>query len=216
MTPLAKATIALSTMGAIGGLGAYHGWLFESPKKEPKIVKVTISARLEKEGFTVLNPDATEGWADVWKAYQSDSKKDFLDSTKTKEEDLKNKCKEVLDLKDDDSNYSKAKRWCVKKQNIEAILTKAGYKKLNSKDPAKSEEQEAWNKKIEELKVPNVKSFEGLVEKVKAEEDSANKVKALRDECEKINVKAIETTSEEFETKFGLVKEWCSIQKITK
>ncbi|OAL10007.1 hypothetical protein A6V39_03780 [Candidatus Mycoplasma haematobovis] len=228
MTPLNKGIILVSTLGALGGAGAYAGGLFNSNTQitdNPKtnidtgstIVQTNVSDKLRTEGFDVLDTSATStDWTTVLEDYKKATTKTFDGVEKNSVDDkaLRDKCKVILGLKDSE-DYAKAKMWCVKKQKMNEVLKKAGFKVLGSANEVIQEEVDIWKQKISTWKTATSKPFNSaLTGKIKdTSADDNENIRLFRAECEKLKITALDTTSTEFETNFELAREWCSVKE---
>ncbi|WP_187150346.1 hypothetical protein [Candidatus Mycoplasma haematobovis] len=210
--------------GITSGAGISYHYLSNQPqpKKEKKerkkaigistIKVVSIAQKLEEVGYLVLKTEGTEDdeqWDILLKAYNKNKEQDqkFTNSTSKKEtrNRLKNHCKKaIISNSEKNNNYSIAKRWCVKPESINDMLTRNNYTKLIPKNTEKSK----WRKRFDLIK-------DNAEEKKKMglefNDNKNNNIALLQEACKKLKISFSKTyASKDFEEHYTQAKNWCS------
>ncbi|OAL10598.1 hypothetical protein A6V39_00840 [Candidatus Mycoplasma haematobovis] len=170
-----------------------------------------ISERLTGAGYKVLdvNGDDSE-WRKVLVAYNKirESTDIFTGSTATQETkpNLISKCKEVLSLNPtEETNYTLAKRWCVKEELMKDMLTRNGYTKLVTSSTGNNKPK--WLDKVRRLRT-ETKGAHTIAVELKNNDDQD--IAALEVACTALNIDAVKThTNKDFEKNYVYAKEWC-------
>ncbi|AEW45197.2 hypothetical protein MHC_01655 [Mycoplasma haemocanis str. Illinois] len=134
MTNLTKGLMSLGFVGAVSG-----GGILIKNKWTSREEKLSVSKRLENEGYTILNYSVDSDWSTTLtkhKDAQIKHPKFLLNSQELSA--LKETCRAILsktDISVDD--YKKAKKWCVKPVTIGDLIKS---KKLKLLDTTKDDE----------------------------------------------------------------------------
>ncbi|CBY92882.1 hypothetical protein HF1_08740 [Mycoplasma haemofelis str. Langford 1] len=194
--------VAAASLAGLGAAGAGGFGIYYFKDSETKIV--SIKDRLVSEGFKILSPSEQSHWTDLKNAYnnkKSDSNKVFeVTSTDIKEETLKTLCEGALKKSEDDSSYSKAKKWCVVPVSINQHLSNL---KLNPLSTTGNGSQEAWNKIVTEYEKDenSGKRFSDLSTL------SDQKWEKIRDKCNTLSSK--KNYDDDFDASLESSKRWC-------
>ncbi|AEG73163.1 hypothetical protein HF1_08260 [Mycoplasma haemofelis str. Langford 1] len=199
---MSKATVAsLAGVGSVGGgFGAYK--LYDALSTEKPTPQRTIADKLIEEKFSILSEGDEQHWTKIKEEYEkvkSNSSKVFSSN----KDELKNKCKEALAKPESDSDYQKAKRWCVTPVTIKDYLTKSGLKAIETTGNTNESD---WTKKVgeyekQENESKRVSDLKTLTEPKKWEQ--------LRDKCGTIVVK--QNYEESFLELLDKSKLWCFV-----
>lgn len=163
----------------------------------------TVKDRLTKEGFKL----AEEGdWTKILEEHnKGDSSNAFRhESPENKNEEwLKDKCEKALNS-NDETNYKSARQWCTKTEEISVIFNTGKLRVLNSEE-SKDDDKVIWLTKLTQLSKDDVANKEMVISKSEENE----KIKEIKTKCREIF--AITNTNKEFDKKYELAKEWCSL-----
>ncbi|AEG73212.1 hypothetical protein MHF_0955 [Mycoplasma haemofelis Ohio2] len=202
---MSKATVAsLAGLGGIGGgLGAYK--LYSSSGVEKSISSGTIEDRLKAEEFSILGTEPSDeaNWTKIKEAYEK-VKTDPTKAFSEKSGDLKDLCKAALSKQETDSDYPKAKRWCVVPISLSSHLNKLGFKSLSSQDDASNPDKTKWENMVTEHKKDENKSKR--ISDLGSLDNEGWKV--IMKKCKEIGDK--QNYDDEFTSKFENYKDWCS------
>ncbi|OAL10602.1 hypothetical protein A6V39_00860 [Candidatus Mycoplasma haematobovis] len=204
--------------GAIGtgvlggaGLGTYYHLSSSEESSEKTVIINNVEKKLQEIGYLVLSSNSEDRlWDTVLEEYNKIQTQEeiFADSTLTKEtkNGLKEKCRLALEIDpSNETNYKLAKRWCVKIENIQEMLTRNKYTKLG-------ESSEITNKPKWEEKVSKIKAIEQTQRNIDVQFKNNNEdVGLLEAKCKSLNVDSIKThSSENFEQHYIQVRDWCA------
>ncbi|OAL10563.1 hypothetical protein A6V39_00665 [Candidatus Mycoplasma haematobovis] len=196
-----------STIGVAGlaGGGAVLAYSFSGNSK-------SVRNELEKIGYYVLkDSDLTEKWQKVFDAYRAkpEGSKKF-DTNVADLPTLKKKCKALLDTDfKKETDYSVIKKWCVKEETIEAMLTRNEYEKIGASSASGNNEK--WQAKVTALK-NDTTSTNKIITTFNS--GSTSEVSQLETACGNLKMADTKTHSDdEFEKKFIQARDWCSIKK---
>ncbi|OAL10592.1 hypothetical protein A6V39_00810 [Candidatus Mycoplasma haematobovis] len=199
LSATSKILIGGTTFGVISGGATLGSYLHTS--------KITISYRLTSEGFSL---DVGDGWDEIVKAHNQAKSPNIFENKEVTNKDatwLKQKCKDTLSKhKSDNTNYQLAQRWCVKNENIESILKRAGYEPLNTEDSRI--DRENWIRKIELLREENPPVTKLTTDVSNSNEDT--NIVAIKKACKELN--NTKTIDEGFIEKLKQAKYWCSVR----
>ncbi|AEW45574.1 hypothetical protein MHC_03570 [Mycoplasma haemocanis str. Illinois] len=203
---MSRAIVAsLVGIGGIGGgLGAYKLY---SSSKEKTISTSTIADRLRAEKFSPLGTNSTDeaNWTKIKEAYEkvkSDQTKVFSESG-----ELKDLCRTALAKLETDSDYLKAKKWCVVPISLSSHLDKLGFKSLSSQDNDQNPDKTKWENIVTEHK-----KSENQDKRISDLGDlNTDGWKTIMKKCKEIGEK--QNYDDEFTNNFEKYKKWCSEKK---
>lgn len=205
MTTLAKAGIAITGIGTVGGGIAIANNLLSAPE-----VKKTLLNKLIDEGFEEVPEDQ---WQTILEEYKKikDTKTTFKKDNEEVEDlqGLKAKCQSALSQKDaSEDNYKKARQWCVKPEDINSILVRAKYKVLST---STEDDVAIWTKKAFGLK-NDAEVAKSLAVDIISKDEKTIGTK-LKEVCKGIKITEIKTINKDFNDNFEKVRTWCSEKK---
>ncbi|AEG72772.1 hypothetical protein MHF_0500 [Mycoplasma haemofelis Ohio2] len=205
MTNLTKGLASLGTIGAATGGGILIKNKLSSGEKE-----ISVSRRLTKEGYTLLNASVDAEWNTTLEKHKSDQiKHPKFQPTSSDLRALQEACKSILrktEVSEDD--YKKAKKWCVKPVSVRELI-KAKNKNLLDVDKSGDENKGEWQKLSEryEKEGKGSKAIEGLTippSSGKTEDDW----KQLRTKCKELADK--DFWSDKYDEELDKVIMWCT------
>ncbi|AEW45526.1 hypothetical protein MHC_03330 [Mycoplasma haemocanis str. Illinois] len=201
---MSKAIVAsLAGIGSVGGgLGAYK--LYSSFSKEKVIPNQTIFDKLKGEKFSPLGTgaDDEQHWTKIKGEYEK-AKNDLSKVFSSNVDELKDKCKEALAKPESDSDYQKAKRWCVTPVTIKDYLTQFNVKAL---DITGNTNESEWTSKVGEYEKSENES--ARISDLKTLTES-KKWEQLRNKCGTIVGK--HSYEESFSELLDQSKPWCFV-----
>ncbi|CBY93148.1 hypothetical protein HF1_11400 [Mycoplasma haemofelis str. Langford 1] len=208
----------IKSLTAAGGVGAVStGAYFAMPSKED----VSIRARLEKSGYSILNldkKDTTQSgeWGKIKTAYGKESEALLRFSNVVKDTDytvsgLKDACSSLLSSESKkDEDLEKARRWCVVPVTVSSRLGDK-LSLMDTTTTTTNADDSLWDKKLKEHqdansklpKIPNVWGTEAT--------DDAKKKNALKTKCGEMA--KLSTFDKDFETFVSYTRDWCTKPK---
>ncbi|AEW45600.1 hypothetical protein MHC_03700 [Mycoplasma haemocanis str. Illinois] len=188
---------SLAGAGSIGGgFGIYK--LYTENRKSN--LTRTIADKLRSEKFSLLGRSTEDAkhWQDIKGEYEKKKNSSEAFSSSAQLEDI---CLEVLTKPETDSDYQKAKRWCVTPVTISEHLNKFNLKALNTSDTT---DQAAWTNKVTEYeKQENAnKRISDL-----ATLNESSKWEQIRNKCKTITSK--KSYEDSFSELLDKSKLWC-------
>ncbi|OAL10594.1 hypothetical protein A6V39_00820 [Candidatus Mycoplasma haematobovis] len=176
-----------------------------------------ISQKLGKIGYQVLKTEGADDdaqWDAILIAYNKIQQKGEIFSISTvgkieTRDNLKSECKKAIDSdSSENTNYSLAKRWCVKPESINEMLKRNRHTKLDNNNAGINKKK--WKEKISLIKdkAEEMQSM-GLV----FQDNDDNNVALLEATCEKLKIDSTKTHDDkEFEKHYTQAKNWCSLE----
>lgn len=169
----------------------------------------TVKSRLTLEGFNTVVAD--NEWDVILASHNEQQKTNLFALASGEKKDkawLQKKCEEALNKKsNDEAIYKSARQWCTKTEVIGVILERGKYTVLNTEANQPDKNKEEWNKKLTKLNNNNEAKKKITITWSKEE---AEKIKEIKAKCREIN--AVKNAAQDFDEKFELAKEWCSIK----
>ncbi|AEG73511.1 hypothetical protein MHF_1275 [Mycoplasma haemofelis Ohio2] len=185
--------------GGAMATGAYltrDSWM---PSEKPKVqAKKSVSQALTEAKYKPLDITKEAGWTEVLAKYNE------AHSSATKDiSQLKGECKVLLEKEEFiDSDYQKARRWCVEIQSVGDRLKLFGKVALST-DASVNTDNEKWKAKIENHKKDHPNK---LNHNFGAEENQ--NLTDIKSKCKELEGK--KSTDESFESDFSKSVEWCA------
>ncbi|AEW45803.2 hypothetical protein MHC_04735 [Mycoplasma haemocanis str. Illinois] len=184
--------LGVSTM-ASGVYLTRDSWM--PPEKFKTHVKKSVSRSLIEKKYKPLDTTKEVGWQEILNKYNevhSSATKDILN--------LQRECKDLLEKEEFlDSDYQKARRWCVEVQNVESRAKLFGKIAL-SKDA--DIDNEKWKSNIAKHKEDHPNKLNHNFGS-----DENQNLTDIKSKCKDLSGK--NSTDEGFESDFSKYLEWC-------
>ncbi|CBY92998.1 hypothetical protein HF1_09900 [Mycoplasma haemofelis str. Langford 1] len=197
--------LALATAGAgLGAYGMYSYGAFSGSKAE------NVGTRLVDEKFELLTNSHTEHWKTSSDKYNSKkaSGTEAIDETK-----LKTLCRDLLSKdKTSDSDYKKAKLYCVVPRNVQQRLLDIGIHALKTDGQDEAGDKSKWEKLATSYVIhgKGEDQIESLT--LTTPDSSSNNWSSLREKCKIVLEK--DHWDDSFDSYLKKAKKWCTEESL--
>ncbi|AEW45194.1 hypothetical protein MHC_01640 [Mycoplasma haemocanis str. Illinois] len=203
--PIKASLGVVALTGTIGG-GILVNNYFTKNSGEPK--KTLISKRLESEGYVLLDVNKDAEWTNTVNKHKETNFTYPRFSLKASQEliDLKKECQRVLNVTNNEEDYKKAKKWCVKPMSVKDLISskKLTLLKVQTNDNSNKQEFQSLVERYEKEGNGN-NAIKGLSLEISGNKD--NNWSKLRDKCRELSEK--EFWSMDYDDEVLKVEMWC-------
>ncbi|AEW45232.1 hypothetical protein MHC_01830 [Mycoplasma haemocanis str. Illinois] len=206
MNPAVKIVLGTASLAGVTG----GGILVKKYITPSDGIRTTlISEQLKTDGYVLL--DENGDWNATYNKYKETSfnyPRFSLNSQELK--DIKSECAKVLNSPNNNSDYKKARKWCVKPMSVKELIASKKLNLLDVKDTG-SENQAEYQSLINEYKKSGKgeKAINGLT----LNEDS-NNWSLLRAQCKTLSEK--DFWNADYDSAIYKVELWCVREAINK